>query len=74
MAKLKQEINEKLICAVEQYPPLYDKGSNEYKDRYKKEQCWENVANDIKIEGRYLYYYLNYNKNVIKLLVSSVGM
>ena len=45
-------IEEKLSEAVRKYPVLYDKGSQDFKDRRKKKLAWDDVAEETGLKRK----------------------
>ena len=43
--------DEILSESVRKYPALYDKTNPSFKDRMKKNNAWENVAEELNVEG-----------------------
>jgi len=40
-------LHEKLAESVRKFPVLYDKSSNDFKDKHRKEQAWGDVAKEV---------------------------
>ena len=40
-------LHEKLAESVRKFPVLYDKSSNDFKDKHKKERAWGDVAKEV---------------------------
>jgi hypothetical protein len=59
MAKrLKKDSDVQLIELVRNYPQLYDKANNEYKQQVKKTPIWEDIAKQTGFPGLYLSFIL----------------
>lgn len=44
-------IEERLICAVEKNPLLYDKTLSKYKSNNARESAWKNVQEEVKTDS-----------------------
>lgn len=44
---------ELLIDLIQQYPHLYDIKDKNYKNNELKEKCWENIAVQVELPGKY---------------------
>jgi hypothetical protein len=53
----KKDNDLQLIELVRQFPQLYDKGNNEYKNQVKKNVIWDNIAKEAGFLGLYLFKY-----------------
>ena len=40
-------LHEKLAESVRKFPVLYDKSSNDFKDKHKKERAWGDMAKEV---------------------------
>ena len=40
-------LHEKLAESVRKFPVLYDKSSNDFKDKHKKERAWGDVVKEV---------------------------
>ena len=67
---VKQKFNELLIIEVKSKLLIYNKGIPEYKDRYKKEQCWQNEATVLGVEGIFCLIYTYLFKYHVLFLVT----
>ena len=49
-------VEETLSEAVRKYPVLYDKGSQDFKDRRKKKLAWDDVAKETGLKRKCVFY------------------
>lgn len=48
--------DEKLILLVCQYIELYDFSNQDYSNQERKDNCWKEIAEEMKLTGQYLFY------------------
>ena len=60
-------LHEKLAESVRKFPVLYDKSSNDFKDKHKKERAWGDMAKEVcfatgkSLLNHFLCYRLKYS-------------
>lgn len=50
---------EKLINLVQSYPCLYDKSNKDFKNSFKKEIIWDNIAKELNQSREYIFHLFN---------------
>lgn len=64
------DFDDLLIMEVKKYPNLYDNTSLEYKDSYKKQLAWMNVAETLGQKSKLSFFLINFNSKFIVRLSS----